>query len=98
LNQSETQDTGDDQKDRYDVIEQLRHNQNKDAGDQGDDRLKVRDAYGADGHSPIFPCWGFGSFGAAQDGHVRSCKRKYCERGGRPEVCLTCGTIFWIFS
>jgi hypothetical protein len=50
LNQSETQDTGDDQKDRYDVIEQLRHDQNKDAGDQGDDRLKVRDAYGAYSH------------------------------------------------
>jgi hypothetical protein len=27
----------------------------------------------------------FGSFGAAQDGHVRSYKRKYCERGGRPK-------------
>jgi hypothetical protein len=34
MNQPEAQDTRDDQKDRYDVIEQLRHDQDEDAGEQ----------------------------------------------------------------
>jgi hypothetical protein len=40
-------------KDRHDVIEQPRHDQDEDAGEQGDDRLKVCDANGAYGHFPI---------------------------------------------
>jgi hypothetical protein len=55
MNEPEAQDTGDDQKDRYDVIEQLRHDQDEDAGEQRDDRLNVCDAYGAYGHFFI-PC------------------------------------------
>jgi hypothetical protein len=55
MNQPEAQDTGDDQKDRYDVIEQLRHDQDEDAGEQRDDRLDVCDPYGAYGHFFI-PC------------------------------------------
>ena len=46
MNQSEAQNSRDDQKDRYNVIEQLRHNQDQDACDQRDDRLKVCDSYG----------------------------------------------------
>ena len=34
MNQPEAQDTRDDQKDRYDVIEQLRHDQDEDTGDK----------------------------------------------------------------
>jgi hypothetical protein len=50
VNQPEAQDAREDQKDRYDVIEQLRHDQDENAGEQRDDRLKVCDAYGAYGH------------------------------------------------
>jgi hypothetical protein len=46
MNPSEAQNPRDNQKNRYNVIEQLRYNQNQDAGDQRDDRLKVCDAYG----------------------------------------------------
>jgi hypothetical protein len=46
MNESEAQNARDDQKDRDNVIEQLRHNQDQDAGEQRDDRLKVCDAYG----------------------------------------------------
>jgi hypothetical protein len=55
MNQPEAQDTRDDQKDRYDVIEQLRHDQDEDTGEQRDDRLDMCDAYGAYGHFFI-PC------------------------------------------
>jgi hypothetical protein len=55
MNQPEAQDSREDQKDRYDVIEQLRHDQDEDAREQRDDRLKVCDAYGAYGHCFI-PC------------------------------------------
>jgi hypothetical protein len=53
MNQPEAQDTREDQKDRYDVIEQLRHDQDQDTGEQRNDRLKVCDAYS---HSFI-PCF-----------------------------------------
>jgi hypothetical protein len=46
MEQSEPQNAGNNQKDSDDVIEQLRHDQNKNAGEQRDDRLKVRYAYG----------------------------------------------------
>ena len=46
MNQSEAQNPGDDQKDCHNVIEQLRHNQDQDACDQRDDRLKVCYSYG----------------------------------------------------
>jgi hypothetical protein len=46
VNEPEAQDSRDDQENRYDVIEQLRHYQDQDASDQRDDRLKVRNAYG----------------------------------------------------
>jgi hypothetical protein len=57
LNQPEAQETRDDQKDRYDIIKQLRHDQDEDAGKQRDDRLKVCDGYGAYGHF-LIPCIG----------------------------------------
>jgi hypothetical protein len=58
-NQPEAQDPGDDQKDRHDVIEQPRHDQDEDAGEQRNDRLKVCDAYGAYGHFLIPSTIGF---------------------------------------
>jgi hypothetical protein len=60
MNPSEAQNPRNDQKDRYSVIEQLRHNQDQDAGDQRDDRLKVCDTYG---HF-LIPCIGCGSSAA----------------------------------
>ena len=50
MNKPEAQDTRDNQKDCDDVIQQLRHDQDEDARDQRDNRLKVSDAYGADTH------------------------------------------------
>jgi hypothetical protein len=50
VNQPEAQDPRDNQKNRYDVIEQLRHDQDEDAGNQRDNRLKVCDA---NGHFPF---------------------------------------------
>ena len=47
LQDAETEDTDDDQIQRDDVIQQPRHDENKNAGDERDDRLKVGDA---DGH------------------------------------------------
>jgi hypothetical protein len=44
FDQPQAQDTRDDQKDRHDVIEQLRHDQDENAGDQGYDRLQMRQA------------------------------------------------------
>jgi hypothetical protein len=45
-NDPEAQDTGDNQKDRDNVVEQTRHNQDQDTGDQCDERLEVFNAYG----------------------------------------------------
>jgi hypothetical protein len=50
MNKPEAQDTRDNQKDCDDVIQELRHDQDEDARDQRDNRLKVSDAYGADSH------------------------------------------------
>jgi hypothetical protein len=48
MNKPEAQDTRDNQKDCDDVIQQLRHDQDEDARDQRDNRLKVSDAADSD--------------------------------------------------
>ena len=44
MQQAQPQNARDDQKGRHDVIEQLRHDEDQDAGDQGDNRLEMGDA------------------------------------------------------
>jgi hypothetical protein len=44
MNEPEAKDSRHDQEESDDVVEQSRHDQNENAGDQGDDGLKVGDA------------------------------------------------------
>jgi hypothetical protein len=71
LNQPEAQETRDDQKDRYDVIKQLRHDQDEDAGEQRDNRLKCVTAM-----VPmvifLFPVLKSSVLGSGPEGHPRS--------------------------
>ena len=81
LNQPEAQETRDDQKDRYDIIKQLRHDQDEDAGKQRDDRLKVCDGYGALWSFSYSLYWSLPFSAAGQKATLDHGAAEYCEHG-----------------